>query len=72
MSKNLERGKMTQLKPCPFCGKEVGIFYCGTGTYEIYALENGCLFCGDGILVDHGGIVSTDISKVIENWNTRC
>ena len=60
-----------KLKPCPFCGAEVAIGYCGTGTYEIQATREGCLICDDGVLVNHGGIVSTDIDQVVNAWNIR-
>ena len=60
-----------KLKPCPFCGAEVGIGYCGTGTYEVTAIKDGCMICADGILIDHGGIVTTDIDAVKKGWNRR-
>lgn len=64
--------EQVELKPCPFCGNEnIAYSYCGTGTYEIYSTDGGCLFCKQGILVDHGGIVSTDSNVVINAWNTR-
>jgi hypothetical protein len=67
----MSQDKTKELKPCPFCGTEVGIFYCGTGTYEVYSIDDGCLICGDGILIDHGGIVSADINVVVDAWNKR-
>ena len=67
----MSQEKTKELKPCPFCGIEVDIFYCGTGTYEVHSIDGGCLICGNGVLIDHGGIVSTDINVVIEAWNKR-
>ena len=32
--------KKEELKPCPFCGSDVDIFYAGTGTYEIFSKNN--------------------------------
>lgn len=60
-----------KLLPCPFCDSKVNITYCGTGTYEIYSDNKSCMICGGGILITHGGFVTTDINEVIKAWNTR-
>lgn len=68
---------MEKLKPCPFCGAEVDIFYAGTGTYEIFSINNkGCLLCGEPkenntFMFNTGGIVSSKIEDAIQAWNRR-
>ncbi len=65
-------GSEPKLKPCPFCGSDVDIFYAGTGTYQIFSRNKDCMICfDDGVFIHHGGIASGDIKNVIDSWNSR-
>lgn len=66
---------MDELKPCPFCGKEVAVVDLGHKLYRPSCNHPYCVFCADcdllfGYDVDYGGTFDTE-QEAAEAWNVR-
>lgn len=60
---------MSELKPCPFCGREVKLELkplWGSDSKEFWSIECECLMGSPDALYD-----ADEKQKIIDDWNTR-
>ncbi len=60
-----------KLKPCPFCGGEVWLFYSSKGNFEFkHKYDSGCAFDSFQIWIKPKKNVSC-LADAAEEWNRR-
>lgn len=60
---------MKEIKPCPFCGSKISVFYDSLGSFNFWNKEPIACLCNEPVQI------STDTAKTlneaIEFWNNR-